>query len=133
MRFDLNFHSGIPIYIQLKEQIKYGIASGQLQPGTQLPTVRQLAVDLRINANTVSRVYSELEHEGLLATRKGKGTFVLENAPAHKKADIKQLEEKIENCIEQALHLGFAPDEISSVLQTWANRVADKHSQKGGN
>ncbi len=125
MNYDLNFHSGIPIYIQLKEQIKYGIASGQLKPGTQLPTVRQLAVDLRINANTVSRVYSELEHEGLLATRKGKGTFVLETTTTHTKADIKQLEEKIENCIRQALELGFTPNEISSVLQAWANRAAD--------
>jgi len=128
LNFDLDFHSGIPIYIQLKEQIKYGVASGQLKPGMQLPTVRQLAVDLRINANTVSRVYSELEHEGLLATRKGKGTFVLESGTPHNKADIRILEQKIEACIKHALESGFTPNELSSMLQAWAKRVMDQYS-----
>jgi len=128
LNYDLNFHSGIPIYIQLKEQIKYGVASGQLKPGTQLPTVRQLAVDLRINANTVSRVYSELEHEGLLATRKGKGTFVLESNVPHNKADIRQLESLMENLIKRALEMGFTHNEIGSLLQAWANRVTDQYS-----
>ena len=125
MKFDLNFHSGIPIYIQLKEQIKYGIASGHLKPGTQLPTVRKLAVDLRINANTVSRVYSELEHEGLLATRKGKGTFVLESNVPHQRHDIKVLKSEMENLVNRARELGFTPNEISSLFSEWAKRVRD--------
>lgn len=126
MKFDLNFHSGIPIYIQLKEQIKYGIARGHLKPGTQLPTVRRLAVDLRINANTVSRVYSELEHEGLLATRKGKGTFVLKHNVLHQKNDIQVLKTEMENLVNKARELGFTPDEISSLLSEWAKRVKDR-------
>jgi len=116
LKFDLNFQSGIPIYIQLKEQIKYGMARGHLKPGTQLPTVRKLAIDLRINANTVSRVYSELEHEGLLATRKGKGTFVLDQV----------LKTEMENLVNKARELGFTPDEISSLFSEWAKRVSDR-------
>ena len=126
MKFDLNFHSGIPIYIQLKEQIKYGIARGHLIPGTQLPTVRKLAVDLKINANTVSRVYSELEHEGLLATRKGKGTFVLKHNIPHQRKDIQVLKTEMENLVNKARELGFTPDEISSLLSEWAKRVKDR-------
>ena len=125
MKFDLNFHSGIPIYIQLKEQIKYGIARGHLIPGTQLPTVRRLAVDLRINANTVSRVYSELEHEGLLATRKGKGTFVLEQNIPRQGNGIKVLKTEMDNLVNKAKELGFTPEEISSLLSEWAKRVKD--------
>lgn len=123
MKLDLNFQSGIPIYIQLKEQIKYGIALGHFKPGTQLPTVRKLAIDLRINANTVSRVYSELEHEGLLATRKGKGTFVLNHKIPRQKTDIKVLTTEMENLVNKARELGFTPDEISSLLSEWAKRV----------
>lgn len=123
MKLDLNFQSGIPIYIQLKEQIKYGIALGHFKPGVQLPTVRKLAIDLRINANTVSRVYSELEHEGLLATRKGKGTFVLNHNIPRQKKDIKILTTEMENLVNKARELGFTPDEISSLLSEWAKRV----------
>jgi len=131
LNFDLNFLSGIPIYIQLKEQIKYGIARGHLKPGTQLPTVRKLAIDLRINANTVSRVYSELENEGLLATRKGKGTFVLMHNILHQRKDIQFLKTEMEKLVKEARELGFTPDEISSLLSEWAKRVKD-HKIKGG-
>ena len=65
-----------PIYAQLDRALRAAIAAGRLQPGDQLPTVRQLAVDLRINANTVARVYAELERDGVLETRRGVGSFV---------------------------------------------------------
>ena len=128
MKFDLNFQSGIPIYIQLKEQIKYGMARGHLKPGTQLPTVRQLAVDLRVNANTVSSVYSELEHEGLLTTRKGKGTFVLTQNVPHQINDIQALKTEMEGLVDKARELGFTPDEISSLFTEWAKRVRDQQN-----
>src|SRR5437870_8719271 len=67
-----------PLYHQLERSIRFAIATGKLRIGDQLPTVRQLAVDLRINANTVAKVYAELEHAGVLETRRGVGTFVLE-------------------------------------------------------
>lgn len=76
MQFAVDPKSALPIWYQIVEQIKHKIASGQLRPEQQLPTVRQLAVDLTVNANTVAKAYSELEREGILTTRQGRGTFV---------------------------------------------------------
>ena len=75
-RFAIDLHSGVPVYRQLIDQISGGIASGSLTSGDQLPTVRQLAVDLAINPNTVMRAYRELELGGLIETHQGTGTFI---------------------------------------------------------
>jgi GntR family transcriptional regulator len=75
-RFLIDLHSGVPVYRQLIDQVRSGIASGSLTPGDQLPSVRQLAVDLEINPNTVMRAYRELELGGLLETHQGTGTFI---------------------------------------------------------
>src|SRR5919201_1310932 len=74
--FALDSNSGVPIYRQIQDQIRYGIASGLLDAGEQLPTVRALAVELSVNPNTVIKAYSELEREGILTTEQGTGTFV---------------------------------------------------------
>src|SRR6266542_3251518 len=81
--FRLDLHSGVPVYRQIIDQVLAGMAAGILTPGDQLPTVRQVAVDLSINPNTVVRAYRELEIRGVIETQQGTGTFV-----AHKK--IKQ-------------------------------------------
>src|SRR5579863_8151597 len=81
-RFAIDLHSGVPVYRQLIDQVRSGMASGSLAAGDQLPTVRQLAVDLEINPNTVLRAYRELELGGWLETHQGTGTFV-----ANKKAE----------------------------------------------
>src|ERR1700687_6200136 len=75
-RFAIDLHSGVPVYRQLIDQVRSGMASGSLTAGDQLPTVRQLAVDLAINPNTVMRAYRELELSGLLETHQGTGTFI---------------------------------------------------------
>lgn len=75
-QFSLDLHSGVPVYRQLIDQVRAGMASGSLAAGDQLPTVRQLAVDLAINPNTVMRAYRELEITGLLETHQGTGTFI---------------------------------------------------------
>ena len=72
----LDVRDATPIYAQLERALRAAIATGRLQPGDQLPTVRQLAVDLRVNANTVARVYAELERGGVLETRRGVGSFI---------------------------------------------------------
>ncbi|HWB84245.1 MAG TPA: GntR family transcriptional regulator [Bryobacteraceae bacterium] len=74
--FRLDLRSGVPVYRQIIDQVTGGIASGTLAPGDQLPTVRQVAVDLAINPNTVVRAYRELEIRGVLETQQGTGTFV---------------------------------------------------------
>src|ERR671935_3058351 len=75
-QFRLDLRSGVPVYRQIIDQVLGGIASGALSPGDQLPTVRQLAVDLAINPNTVVRAYRELEIRGVLDTQQGTGTFI---------------------------------------------------------
>ena len=76
MQVSINLRDRTPIYIQLERGLRAAIAAGRLRAGDQLPTVRQLAGDLRVNANTVARVYSELERAGVLETRRGVGSFV---------------------------------------------------------
>ncbi|MHB1042129.1 MAG: GntR family transcriptional regulator [Eubacteriales bacterium] len=117
MPFHINFDRGIPIYIQLKEAIKLAIATGRYPPGSQLPTVRQFAVDQKINANTVSRVYAELESEGLLATRQGKGTFVRERLEMNDEIMKKSLNEILDDLIIRASALGFSPLELLNALE----------------
>lgn len=117
MRLDLKLNkSGIPIYLQLKEQIKLAMATGQLEAGTQLPTVRQLAVQLEINANTVSRVYSELEVEGYLLSQQGRGTFVAarKDEVIIEKVSEEYFAQLAEGFLIEAYDLGFT---LSDVIQ----------------
>ena len=81
MDFRIDQKSGVPFYRQIIEQVKSGIAQGSLTPGQQLPTVRQLSVDLSVNPNTVIRAYRQLEIEGVLETHQGSGTYVGSRAP----------------------------------------------------
>ena len=76
--FEIDYNSGLPVWIQVKNRIAYLIGSGEYHPGDRLPTVRALAVDLDISYNTVNRAYMDLEREGYISTRKGRGTFVAE-------------------------------------------------------
>src|ERR1700743_2533256 len=76
--FQLNVHSGVPVYRQLMDQVQGALAAGRLKAGDQLPTIRQVAVDLAINPNTVTRAYREMEIRGLLETLQGTGTFIAE-------------------------------------------------------
>jgi GntR family transcriptional regulator len=114
IRFTLDPKSGVPIYRQIQDQVRYGIASGRLRPGEQLPTVRSLAVDLSVNPNTVIKAYSELERQGVLTTEQGSGTFVaplpaVALAPEDQQAKLRAL------CAEflgQAAQYGFGPDDV---------------------
>src|ERR671926_1751191 len=91
-----------PIYAQLDRALRAAIATGRLQPGDQLPTVRQLAVELRVNANTVARVYAELERDGVLETRRGVGTFVSarQYTVTHRAEHEKHLTELVDRFLE---------------------------------
>lgn len=78
IKFLLDYSSGVPVYRQIIDQIRFGIASGHLKLGEQLPTVRALAVELKVNLNTVSKAYKELEIKNILETQQGTGTFINE-------------------------------------------------------
>jgi|SRR5579884_851127 len=96
-QFGLDLHSGVPVYRQLIDQVRAGMASGTLSVGDQLPTVRQLAVDLAINPNTVLRAYRELELAGLLETQQGTGTFVTEKKVTRDEAERERLMDQLVN------------------------------------
>lgn len=108
-----------PIYAQLDRALRAAIATGRLGPGDQLPTVRQLAVDLSINANTVARVYAELERAGILETRRGVGTFVSATpAKAHPpKQHERRLRTFITRLLADATAAGFTLDDVLNALQ----------------
>lgn len=118
MEFAIDSKSGVPLYRQVIEQVKVGISRGRLSPGEQLPTVRQLSVDLSINPNTVIRAYRELEIEGVLETYQGSGTFV-----SSKKPDIDRLERQrmldqiLTNMLARASTYGFTIEEVIEGLR----------------
>src|ERR1700685_3164116 len=117
-RFQLDLHSGVPVYRQVIDQVRGGVASGALTPGDQLPTVRQLAVDLEINPNTVVRAYRELEFGGLIETHQGTGTFI--SAQKMKRADAereRQLAQIVADCVSRAGAAGFTVDELIEELR----------------
>ncbi|MEY2410984.1 MAG: hypothetical protein QOF48_3654 [Verrucomicrobiota bacterium] len=106
MLLQLNFKSGKPAYLQVAEQIRAAAASGVLRPGESLPPIRPLAEQLRLNRNTVAKAYAELESQGVIETRAGKGCFVTENNSPFKKAvRQKMLGDDIDAAIVQAHHL----------------------------
>src|SRR5215468_8732223 len=109
-----------PIYAQLDRGLRAAIATGRLQAGDQLPTVRQLAVDLRINANTVARVYADLERNGVLETRRGVGSFVRASAadarPRHEHE--RRLRAFVTRMLADAATAGFTPKELVAEIQS---------------
>jgi len=115
-RFHINLSDPTPIYAQLERSIRFSIAIERLRVGEQLPTVRQLAVELKINANTVARVYADLERAGLLETRRGIGTFVRvrDTSPLAKRGATrqKQLRNLAQRFIAEAYSLGFSIDDL---------------------
>lgn len=109
--------SGIPVYIQLKEGLKLLILQGVYTPEMRLPTVRQLAVELKVNSNTVARSYSELEREGIISTRQGRGTFVcaIPEAQEHN-AKQAELDRLVDAFIKDTLSLGFDKEHVLKQL-----------------
>jgi GntR family transcriptional regulator len=117
--FSVDTAHPLPLYAQLEQTIRFAIATGKLREGEQLPTVRQLAVDLRINANTVAKVYAELERVGILETRRGVGTFV---SAHHFEASglqhhEKRLRDLADRLIAEAEASGFSIDDLIADLQ----------------
>lgn len=116
-RFNIDTEDPTPIYAQLERAIRFAIATERLRVGEQLPTVRQLAVDLKINANTVAKVYAELERGGILETRRGVGTFVRARQDgilmrASKQSRERELRAFADRILTEAHNLGFSLDEV---------------------
>src|SRR5437773_10345485 len=112
-----------PIYAQLDRGLRAAIASGRLNPGDQLPTVRQLAVDLQVNANTVARVYTDLEHAGILETRRGVGSFIRASAAEARPRleHERRLRSLTARVLADSAAQGFTPDELVGEITRFRN------------
>ena len=113
-----NPSSGVPIYLQLMEQVKHAIETGALRPGEQLPGIRPLAEELVVNPNTVAKAYRELEHEGVVELRQGAGAFVTDKAPTKKDADkVRASQAIVASAIEKVRARGVTDDEIRRLVE----------------
>jgi GntR family transcriptional regulator len=113
MLFQLNFKSGKPVYLQLVDQVKAAAASGAVQPGEPLPSIRPLAEELRVNRNTVAKAYAELENQAVIETVAGKGCFIAANqTPFKKDVRLKLVTEEIDDAVVQAHHLQISKAEF---------------------
>jgi GntR family transcriptional regulator len=111
----LDFRSELPIYTQIVEQIRHLVANGVLKPGDQLPTVRQLATELRVNFNTIARAYRLLDEAGLISTQQGRGTYIWEQPSAATTQKLRRqvLDELTRKYLEEATNLGFSLEEVA--------------------
>jgi GntR family transcriptional regulator len=127
----LDFRSGLPIYTQIMNQIEQQVSGGTLKPGDQLPTVRALASDLRVNFNTVARAYRLLDEAGLISTQQGRGTYIMEKAPPEVAQKLRRetLAALARQYIGEAKRLDFTDAEISQMLRdqlkTWKETQAN--------
>ena len=125
--FHLDGASGVPVYLQIKEQVLHAISRGQLRPGDQLPTVREVAIDLEINPNTVNRAYADLEREGVLTSRRGRGTFISERKP--QAVDVSAQRTRIRDIARRALGesraFGFRAEELIDTISRVAREDQD--------
>ncbi len=127
MRLQINFKSGLPVYLQIVEQVKAAAASGALQPGEALPSIRPVAEDLRVNRNTVAKAYAELENLGLIETSPGRGCFLKENhSPLRKEVRRKMVVESIDQAIVMAHHLQVSGPEFLTLVEERLRALENK-------
>jgi GntR family transcriptional regulator len=130
MGLHISTASRAPIYQQLAQQIREAIARGELQPEASLPSVRQLSRELVVNPNTVARAYTELEREGLLVSRPGRGIYVAQpRNDLTRTARDRKLTEQLDRWLTEAVHLGYSAQEV---LRLVTKRVREFHWQTEG-
>ena len=127
MILQINFKSGMPVYLQVVDQVKAAAASGALQPGEALPSIRPLAEELRVNRNTIAKAYSELESLGVIETLPGKGCFLKANhSPLRKEVRRKLLTEEVDQAIVKAHHFQVPRDEFLELVNERLDVIEDK-------
>ncbi|MHB1327836.1 MAG: GntR family transcriptional regulator [Gemmatimonadales bacterium] len=123
-----NPSSGVPVYLQLIEQVKHAVATGILMPGDQLPGMRRVAEDLVINPNTVAKAYRELEHEGWIELRHGAGAFVTDGPLHSERVELlAQASEQVRALVEQLRAAGVTDAELRRILESELNRQSTQH------
>jgi len=127
MLLQINFKSGKPVYLQVVDQVKAAAASGTVQAGEPLPSIRPLAEELRVNRNTIAKAYTELESQGVIETIPGKGCFVTgNNSPLKKEVRRKLLTQEIDQAIVQAHHLQVPRDEFLELVRDRLDVIEEK-------
>ena len=130
MRFQLNFKSGKPVYLQLVDQVKAAAASGAVQAGEALPSIRPLAEELRVNRNTVAKAYAELEAQGVIETHPGKGCFLRSaQSPMRKDARRKALAETLDETVIQAHHLLLSRSDFLRLAEERYDALANQRER----
>jgi len=133
MLFRPNPSSGVPIYLQLMEQVKHAIETGALRPGEQLPGIRPVAEELVINPNTVAKAYRELEHEGVIELRHGAGAFVAEQAQGKKGTDrVRAAQPLVAELVQRLRARNLSDEEIRRLIEAELTGLA-KAARTGGN
>lgn len=118
MWFHIDPSAGLPIYLQIYNQVKNAVAAGTLRTGDQLPSVRDLAVKLTINPNTAAKAYQELERDSIIETSRGRGTFIAADAVVWTEAERKRrLNEALDRAMVEAKNLSFAPGEVRGLFE----------------
>jgi GntR family transcriptional regulator len=130
--FRPNPSSGVPIYLQLMEQVKHAIETGALRPGEQLPGIRPLAEELVINPNTVAKAYRELEHEGVIELRHGAGAFVAASARARRLTDkLRAGQTVVAGAVDQLRARGVSDDEIRRMFEAHLAGLTSTGGRRG--
>ncbi|MDR0655557.1 MAG: GntR family transcriptional regulator [Treponema sp.] len=121
--FSLDPANGVPIYRQIIQQIEYGILSGRMKSGDRLPTIRSLAVNLKINPNTIAKAYNELEIKGILATQVGSGTYISDKKPElEEDARLQKVREVLRRFIQEMKDLGVDTGELIALIKSFPQR-----------
>ena len=126
MLFRSNPASGVPVYLQLIEQVKHAIDVGALRPGDQLPAIRRVAEELVINPNTVAKAYRDLEHEGFIELKQGTGAFVAENGRTRRVEHIKAAQPVLRGAIDRLVTAGLNVEEIRRLFEAEMLRLGEK-------
>ena len=132
MFIEINPSSGVPIYLQIINQVKYSIAAGALKSGDKIPAVRELASQLRVNPNTVAKAYRELQREKIIVTRWGEGSFVSdEGMDIGKKEKTRIVSELLDNAIVQAYHFNLDSEVLKDILSQRMEQLKKRTGLKG--
>ncbi len=124
MILSVNIGGGVPIYLQVVQQVKHRVACGELKPGERLPSVRDLAEQLQVNPNTIAKAIVELEREGIVETRRGSGTYIAEQGTTLSLAERRRLiHEACDRTAIEGFHLGWSPEEMKAIFNARVDHI----------
>lgn len=130
MQLHVSTGDGVPIYLQIANQVKYQVASGRLAAGEEIPPIRVLAHQLLVNPNTVARAYLELEREGVVTKRHGSGTYISDaGSPLARKERLKIIAERVDALLAEASHLEVEPQELLQLIKERSQSIQVKDNK----